>query len=98
MKISLWRRQYGIHEKVKETTIEGDFNDYYKGEDDINEDLLMQNIPEKFLPKKPERILISVQSVNSSGEVTGGTGQRRLKVFKNWAKYFDSYVLELERG
>jgi hypothetical protein len=95
MKVILNHRHYGIHTPVKETEIEGKFEDYYFGEDQINEDLLLKNLPEGFLPISPSKVLLMVQEVNSTGEIIGGKGQRGLSKFRNWAKYFDSYSLEL---
>ena len=97
MKVILNHRHYGIHTPVKETEIEGKFEDYYFGEDQINEDLLLKNLPEGFLPVDPSKVLLSVQTVNDKGEIIGGTGQRGLKYFRNWEKYFDAYNLELCR-
>lgn len=33
--------------------------------------------------------------VDDNGERIGGSGQKGLKYFRNWSKYFDSYSLEL---
>jgi hypothetical protein len=98
MKVILYRRHYGIHTPVKETEIDGKFEDYYLGEDQINEDLLLKNLPKGFLPVDPSKVLLSVQIINDeTGEIVSGRGQRGLKKFRNWAKYFDAYNLELCR-
>ena len=97
MKVILNRRHFGVHTPVKEAVIEGEFTDYYLGEDQINEDLLLKNLPKGFLPVDPSKVLLSVQNVNDAGEVIGATGQIGLKIFRNWAKYFDAYNLELCR-
>jgi len=98
MKVILNRRHYGVHSPIKEAIIDGEFTDYYLGEDQINEELLLKNLPEGFLPVSPSKVLLSVQNVSSkTGDVIGATGQRGLKKFKNWAKYFDAYNLELCR-
>ena len=80
MYIQLMRRSYGLHEPIKHLEIPCDFSDIYLGEDNINEDLLLEHIPRGWLPDK-----------------NGTTGQRNLKKFKSWAKYFNAYVVELHR-
>lgn len=91
MYIQLMKRHYGVHSPIKHTQISCDFDDVYKSEDHINEELLLANIPEGFLPLEPSKILLTV------GDKYGSTGQCGLDRFKNWAKYFDSYVLELHK-
>lgn len=88
MYIQLMHRRYGIHKPIKHIEIPCDFSEVYQGQDRINEELLLENIPEGWLPVPPERILLMVANEN------GGTGQC-CTIFHSWAKYFDSYSLEL---
>ena len=89
MKVKLFKRHYGVHDPKKEIEINALFYEVYIGEDNIDEKLLLQELPKDFLPCKPREILLTV------GDGDGSTGQRGLKRFKNWAKYFDAYVLKL---
>lgn len=89
MYIQLMHRHHGVHDPIKHIEIPCNFSDVYLKEDCINEKLLLENIPEGWLPKPPGEILLSV------GDDDGGSGQRGLEIFRNWAKYFDSYSLEL---
>lgn len=96
MKVTLAHRHYGVHENVAETEVPGEFSDYATPKpgatrDDyvIDEDKLLAALPEGFLPRQPSRILLAVE------DETGGTGQRGLKRFRDWAKYFDAYCLNL---
>ena len=95
MKISLAHRHYGVHEPVSETEIPGAFGDYatrIPGRRDnyrIDEDRLIAALPEGFLPVASRRILLAVQ------DDIGGTGQVGLERFRDWAKYFDAYCLNL---
>lgn len=91
MYIQLMHRSYGIHSPIKHTEIPCDFETIYLGDDHINEDLLLEHIPEGWLPTKPDMILLTV------GNEFGSTGQCNLEKFKPWAKYFDAYVLELHK-
>ena len=90
MYIQLMHRSCGVHSPIKHIEIPCSFYDVYRSENNINEELLISNIPEGWLPVKPLRILITVVDENGCG-----TGQLGLNKFRNWAKYFDSYVLEL---
>lgn len=93
MKIELRHRHYGVHELIKECEIYGSFNEYctlISGDDyKINEQKLINNLPDKFLPVDPKYILVSIQNDK------WGTGQMHLDIFRTWAKYFDSYVLDI---
>ena len=89
MFIQLYHRHYGVHKPIKHTEIPCDFHGVYIGEDRINEELLLNNIPEKWLPVPAGMILLVV------GDENGSTGQYDLERFRPWAKYFDAYVLEL---
>ena len=95
MKITLACRHYGLHRNVSETEIPGDFSDYATpkpnshGDYVIDETRLVSALPGGFLPCPPNRVLLAVQ------DETGGTGQRGLSLFRDWAKYFDAYCLNL---
>lgn len=89
MYIQLMRRHYGMHSPIKHIEIPCEFSDVYKGDDNINEKLLLNSIPDGWLPVEPRKILLTV------ADEYGSTGQSYLDVFRNWSKYFDSYVLEL---
>ena len=91
MKVSLYYRRYGLHKKIKEIDLSLCFKDVYVKEDCINEDLLLCALPNEWLPVEPSKILLTVADRKGCG-----TGQRGLEKFMSWAKYFDSYVLELE--
>lgn len=93
MKVQLRHRHYGVHELIKEINIDGRFEDYCdpKTNQDyiINEQKLIENLPQDFLPVPPNKILLSVSDDD------GGIGQVDLNIFRTWAKYFDSYCIEL---
>ena len=91
MHIQLMHRHYGIHSPVKYIEIPCEFSEVYLGEDNINEDLLLDSIPNGWLPTKAENILLAV------ADKYGSTGQRKLTKFRSWAKYFDAYCLELHK-
>lgn len=88
MYIQLMHRHYGIHSPVKRVEISCGFEEVCQG-GKINEDILLKNIPDEWLPDKPGNILITIADEH------GSTGQYKLKKFRSWAKYFDAYVLEL---
>lgn len=95
MKIELSRRRYGVHKLVKECDVPGEFSDYAtpiydregdeRGDFKIDEEKLLAVLPEKFLPVKPEHVLLLV------GDEMSSTGQLGLTRFRNWSKYFDAY-------
>ena len=89
MYIQLMHRSYGVHEPIKHMEIPCKFSDVYLGKGNINEELLLNNIPNGWLPTKSSSILLTV------ADKYGSTGQRNLNKFRSWAKYFDAYVLEL---
>lgn len=91
MYIQLMYRHYGIHRPIKHLEIPCEFSDVYLNEDNINEDLLLANIPEGWLPTASNNILLTV------ADKYGSTGQRGLNKFRSWAKYFDAYCLELHK-
>lgn len=87
MKIQLYRRHYGVHTPVREAIeIPCAYTDIYKGEDIINEQLLIDNIPVNYLLTKVGHVLL----------VANGFGQCGLEKFANWSKYYDAYVLHIE--
>lgn len=95
MKILLAHRHYGVHKEIKSVEIKGEFSDYAKDKDvygdyKIDEQKLLDALPADFLPVKPNLILLAIS------DKSGGTGQRGLSVFKDWAKYFDAYCINLE--
>lgn len=89
MYIQLTKRHYGVHTPIKHLEIPCDFKDVYIANNHINEELLIQYIPDGWLPVKPKAILLA-----ACNEL-GGTGQFDLKIFRPWKKYFDCYVLEI---
>ena len=91
MYIQLMHRHHGMHKPIKHTEIPCEFSDVYLSEDNINEELLLKNIPEGWLPTKPNLILLTV------GDKYGSIGQYGLKKFRSWAKYFDAYCLEIHK-
>lgn len=96
MKVVLFQRKNGYHKHIKEVEIEGVLSDYYRGIDTINENLLLDKLPEDFLPINHSRVLLSVAEVDDKGKVYGSIGQRGLISFMNWAKYFNAYSIELQ--
>ena len=94
MKLELFKRHCGCHTLIRECSIKGSFKSYatkiYEKDDyKINEQKLLNAIPKNFLPCEPNQILLTIE------ENWGGTGQTGLTLFRNWAKYFDSYSLGL---
>jgi len=95
MKVILYHRHYGLHSPIKEIKIEGNFYDYVKKEKHhmdnylVDEDKLINSLPDKFFPTTPNKILITVSKGNWS------TGLFNVDKFMKWSKYFDSYVIEL---
>ena len=87
MIIQLFHRHYGVHTPVKEAIkIPCEYTDVYKGEDNINEQLLIDNIPDDYLLYEVGHILL----------IADGTGQCGLEKFANWGKYYDGYVLHID--
>ena len=95
MKITLAHRHHGVHRTVSEIEIPGDFSDYATPPPSVHDDYIIDEtrllaaLPDGFLPCPPARVLLAVSNE------TGGTGQRGLSLFQNWAKYFDAYCLNL---
>lgn len=89
MYIQLMHRHYGVHKPIRHLEIPCNFRDVYIADDNINEELLIQNIPEGWLPVAPNLILLT------KANEYGSDGQSNLNIFRPWGKYFDCYVLEL---
>lgn len=95
MNVILRKRHYGVHDFVKEIDIIGNFNDYVQEKTEgidsfeVKEQLLIENLPEDFLPTSPKNILLIIDN----GKY--GTGLYGVNLFRKWSKYFDSYALEL---
>lgn len=89
MYIQLMHRHYGVHKSIKHTEIPCEFSEVYLGDNNINEELLLEHIPEGWLPTKPSSILLAV------GDEYGSNGQYNLDKFRPWSKYFDAYCLEI---
>lgn len=97
MKIELRKRHLGVHRHIWTIDVAGEFLDYAKPVDGdnrfaIDEARLLAAIPVGFLPVESKQILLSV------GDGSHGTGQSGLSLFRNWAKYFDSYSLLMMTG
>jgi len=95
-KVVLHHRHYGIHSYRDECVIPVDPKEIYLGRDSINEQLLIDNLPNGFLRCEPRHCLLTVEdrSFKSNGGYAS-TGQRGLSLFLNWAKYFDAYSITL---
>lgn len=93
MFVTLRHRHYGVHKFIKEIEIPCNFDEVYLGEDNINEQLLLDNIPKGWLRDKPNQILLMVED-----ELGNGTGQHNLKIFRNWSKYYDCYSLTISKS
>ena len=96
MNVQLTRRHYGVHDLVKEADIPGSLADYatvkppsgspYDGREyDINETKIATALPDGFLPVPVPKVLLGIDDTAQSG----------LKVFRDWGKYFDAYMLWL---
>lgn len=96
MKIQLTRRHYGVHDLVKEADIPGTLADYatvkpasgspYDGREyAIDEEKLAVALPEGFLLAPVPRVLVGIDDTAQSG----------LRMFRDWGKYFDAYMLWL---
>lgn len=100
MKVMIYQKVHAVSSPIREITIEGAFDDYYQGMDQINEELLIRNLPKDFLMSlQPQDLPIMVEDkINEKiGRVLGHTGQRNLKVFKGYDKYTKRYSLLLCR-
>jgi hypothetical protein len=97
MKIKLFQRHFGVHTLIKEIDVPLRFGSIVKKPKDpnddftIDEDSVLENIPDRWLPVKPEKTLLTI------GDKWGSTAQRSPKKFRGWGKYFDAYTLELAK-
>ena len=101
MRVTLYKRHYGVHSYVKKCYVKGKYTDYleklpskpHDAADNfkVNEELLIQRLPKRFLLVEPSEVLLDVRT-----DKNGGSGQRGLTHFRNWCKYFDSYSIELK--
>lgn len=112
MKVTLFHRHHGVYDHRGDADLPGSFSDYARQKEPaerdrpndpdeyvIDEDELLAALPEGFIPLStidpgpvpPRRILLTVS------DEAGGTGQTRLARFRNFGKYFDSYVLDLAK-
>lgn len=96
MKIVLYRMVSVINQPVKKIEIQGEFEDYYLGLDQINEELLLENLPPDFLPPiklQEVSIMVEEEIYEPTGEPLGVTGQRNLTIFQNYCKQSLQYSL-----
>ena len=96
VRIELCQRHYGVHRIVKSADIPGRFSTYVntdliesRDECGVNEEKLLKALPKDFLPQPASSILLCIWQKNI------GTGMMATKVFRSWAKYFDSYSLNV---
>lgn len=90
MTVELFHRHYGIHKRIKAIQIPIEFSKVYRGDDDIDEDMLLDNIPDGWLPVDSHEILLMVANGNNAN------GQSTLVRFRPWAKYFDSFSIVIK--
>lgn len=95
VKVTLSHRHYGVHREVAETEIPGDFSDYATpipgrpSDYVVDEDRLLAALPDDFLPCPAGKVLLTIEDEFSF------TAQTGLMRFRDWAKYFDAYCLNL---
>lgn len=99
MKVLLKEKQSVFRVPVKETILPGAFDDYYHGEDQIEEEKLLKELPAGFLPLPAENVAIQVENKmnEAAGRVLGTRGQRNLKIFEDYDKYTCRFTLLLCR-
>ena len=100
MKVLMREKKFGVTSPIREVIIQGNFRDYYGNLDEINEKLLIQNLPAYFLlhlQPKDLSIMVEDEIIESVGRVLSDTGQRNLKLFKDYDKYDKRYSLLLCR-
>lgn len=80
----LARRNYGIHQTVKKIHLPRFVYVRCRREPLVNEEALLADLPKKFLPVKPEQILLMV------GSKTGmsSTAVSKPKLFRSWVSIF----------
>lgn len=86
MNIKLYHRHHGIHTFLRGLTVDLSFH-----EDAIDEQKIVDLLPEGWLGEKVSKTLLTV------GNETGSQACRNPKLFRPWGKYFDSYVLEISK-
>ena len=92
MYVQLMRRQRNVQRAVKSIWLPCHLDQMVLPDGTIHEMMLINLLPEGWLPAKPAEILISV------AHARGSTGLKRLRLFRPWARHFDCYILELWRG
>lgn len=99
MRVYLRKKEFAATAPIKKVSLQGNFYDYYMGKDNINERLLLDHLPNNFLPKDCQYIAVMVEDEISkeSGRVISNTGQRNLNIFKDYDKYSNKYSLLLCR-
>lgn len=99
MKIQLIKAELnGVGTLLNEVTIDGEFKHYYHGENKIDEPLLIQNLPQGFLPREPKNIMLFVESIQNDPDfIIPPKGQTNLKIFLNWHKQHESHLILLKR-
>jgi hypothetical protein len=95
MKLLLSYRRFGVHHAIKEIEIDGTFRKYGKlnnGMYEIDEEKLINSLPNNFLPTTPDKILVLV-----ADSEYGSTAVCNLKTFRDWSKYHFSHSLTLKK-
>lgn len=92
MKVCLYHRHHGVHKPIKTHEIPVSYTELSHRDETLDESLLIDLLPPNWLPVPPKDMLLTVTDQQGCG-----TGLIHLAHFKPWAKYFDSYVLDLER-
>lgn len=100
LKCTLHHREFGRYHFIKEIYLPVNHKHLIKpistpGEREdfeVDEDFLLELLPEDFLPVKPKFCLLCVD------DKTGGIGLINTKKFRSYAKYFHSYSLSLFNG
>jgi len=88
MQITLYSCKNGIYKETNSTDIAGNRSDYFDGEK-LNEQKLLDALPEKFLPTKPKGVMVTVE-VN----FTFSRGIKNVSIFKKHSDV-DAYVLDI---
>ena len=89
MYIQLMRRHLSVQRPVKSLWLPCRLEQVALPDGSLNETMLLHLIPARWLPAKPEEILITL------AHARGSTGLKNLRIFRPWARHFDCYVLEL---
>lgn len=84
--VCLYRRNFGIHTLIKSFKTRKRVVDGFS----VDEGRLIESMPEDWLPEPSSRCLLTVAVNGGSSE-----GQVGLKKFRNWSKYFPSYVVSV---